>query len=85
MGRFAVYVVPRSSRPGADGRYNGLPRLRVKAPPVDRAANAEAERALGDLLGARVRLISGASSRRKIFETAMADDPLRNRLREIFG
>ena len=85
MTRFAIYVVPGSTRPGPDGRYGGLPRLRVKAPATDRRANAEAERVLSELLSTQVRLVAGGRSRRKVFEADDEKPALDGRLRRIFG
>jgi uncharacterized protein YggU (UPF0235/DUF167 family) len=83
--RFQVYVVPRSSKPGPDGRHDGLPRIRVKSPPTGGRANEEAERALGELLATRVTLVAGAGSRRKTFEAAQPKAVLQARIRSIFG
>ena len=66
--RFEVHVVPRSPRPGPDGRHDGVPRLRVSAPPDGGRANEEVERLLGELLGCRVRVVGGRRSRRKLLE-----------------
>jgi uncharacterized protein YggU (UPF0235/DUF167 family) len=85
VARFDVYVVPRSTRAGPDGRYAGHPRLRVRAPATDGRANAEAERTLRSLLGARVALKSGGRSRHKTFEIDMNEQALEDRLRAVFG
>lgn len=86
MPRFDVYVVPRSRRPGPDGRYDGVPRLRVTSPPAEGRANSEAERSLSELLGGRVRLTGGGRSRRKTFEIeSLSSSKLEDRLRRTFG
>ena len=86
MPRFDVYVVPRSKRPGPDGRHNGVPRLRVTSPPTDGRANSEAERSLSELLGSRVRLTGGGRSRRKTFEIErLPSSDLEDLLRQTFG
>jgi uncharacterized protein YggU (UPF0235/DUF167 family) len=85
LARFDVHVVPGSRRPGPDGRYGGLPRVRVKAPATDGRANAEAERVLADLLKTTVRLVAGARSRRKTFEAAGSRYALDARIRGVFG
>lgn len=85
MTRFVVHVVPRASRSGPSGTYDGVPRLRVKAPPADGKANAEAEAVLSKLLGARVRLSGGGRSRRKTFEIDLPRPTLDGRLRKVFG
>lgn len=83
--RFAVYVVPRSAAPGPHGRFAGTPRLRVRAPASDGRANDEAISRLGRLLGAPVRLVGGARSRRKTFAVSLERAALERRLREAFG
>jgi hypothetical protein len=83
--RFDVFIVPRSNNPGPHGRHGGLPRLRVKAPPVDGKANAEAERMLTELLDARCTLVRGAQSRKKTFEVDLEPAELDVRLDSCFG
>jgi uncharacterized protein YggU (UPF0235/DUF167 family) len=86
MPRFDVYVVPRSKRPGPDGRHDGVPRLRVTSPPADGRANSEAERSLSELLGGRVRLTGGGRSRRKTFEIeSLSTRAMEEILRQAFG
>jgi len=85
LPRFDVHVVPRSSRAGPQGRHDGAPRLRVTAPPAGGAANAEAERLLTDLVGARVTLVGGAKSRRKTFDVNLEQNLLDARLTDAFG
>jgi uncharacterized protein YggU (UPF0235/DUF167 family) len=85
MTRFEVYVVPRATRPGPDGRHGGVPRLRVASPPTDGRANAEVERVLGRLLGCRVRLTGGLRSRRKRVEVALSSGEVERRLVRGFG
>jgi uncharacterized protein (TIGR00251 family) len=63
-----VRVIPRASRPGPAGARDGALLLRLQAPPVDGAANAEAVHILADLLGVprrAVTILSGHHSRRK--------------------
>ncbi len=65
---FAVHVQPRAARTEAVGRYGDALKIRVHAPPVDGAANAELVRFLADRLGVpqnAVTILSGAGSRRK--------------------
>jgi len=83
VARVVVHVVPRSSKPGPDGWHDGVPRLRVSAPPADGKANDEAVRLLSDILCANVRLVAGAKSRRKVFEVNVND--LDRRIVAIFG
>jgi hypothetical protein len=63
-----TWVVPGASRTEVVGIHDGALRLRVAAPPEGGKANEAAARLLGKVFGgARVELISGASSRRKRF------------------
>ncbi len=61
-------VVPRASKTEVAGRHGDAIKIRVKAPPVDGAANRELARFLAKHLGvprSAVQLVSGASSRDK--------------------
>jgi uncharacterized protein (TIGR00251 family) len=63
-----VRVIPRASRPGPAGVREGALLLRLKAPPVEGAANAEVIDILADRLGVprrAVTILSGHQSRRK--------------------
>jgi uncharacterized protein (TIGR00251 family) len=63
-----VRVIPRASRAGAAGIRDGALLLRLLAPPVEGAANAEMVDILSDLLGVprrSVTILSGHHSRRK--------------------
>jgi hypothetical protein len=65
----AVYVVPRSSRTGLAGMHGGALRVRVRAAPVEDAANEELLSLLASLLGLPVSTLSvmaGQSGRRKL-------------------
>lgn len=89
--RCSVKVTPRAARSGVQGierDARGQPWLavRVNAPPDAGAANAEAIKLLAKRWGVAPRdlhLVSGAASRRKIFELAGAADRLAARLRAI--
>ena len=77
-----VRLHPRSSRPGIAGVREGALELRVGAPPIEGKANEAAGKLLATILGlppSRVRLKSGAKSRRKVFmvEGERADTVLR--------
>lgn len=85
MSRAEIHVVPGSPRPGPDGRHGGIPRLRVRAPARDGRANAEAEQVLSRVLAVRVRVVSGARSRRKVVEADLPAEVLRRRLEAVFG
>jgi uncharacterized protein len=72
MSRFAVRLTPRGGADRVDGvGEDGALRARVSAPPADGAANEALCRLLAHDLGiARrtVRIVAGASSRRKVVE-----------------
>jgi uncharacterized protein len=72
--RFSVHVKPRSSRSRVEGvRPDGALAIALKAPPVDGAANAELVEVLARALGvpkSAVRVVSGATGRRKLVEVA---------------
>ena len=68
-----VRVVPRASRSGPAGVRDGALLLRLHAPPVEGAANAEVVDVLADLLGVArtsVTILSGHHNRRKRVEVA---------------
>lgn len=63
-----VHVVPRAKVTEVAGRYGDAIRLRLAAPPVDGAANAELVRFLARRLGvprSAVTILRGAAGRRK--------------------
>ncbi len=63
-----IHVQPRASRTEVVGWHGDAIKIRVKAPPVDGAANAELVRLLAKQLGVarkRVTVSSGAGSRTK--------------------
>jgi uncharacterized protein YggU (UPF0235/DUF167 family) len=70
--RFAVRLTPRGGRDAIDGvGEDGVLRVRVAAPPVDGAANEALCRLLAralDVAPADVRIVGGASARRKLVE-----------------
>lgn len=64
-------LVPRGGVDRIDGVLDGSLHARVAAAPVDGAANASLERLVADQLGlaaSRVRLVRGATNRRKLLE-----------------
>ena len=74
--RFAVHVQPRAKRAEVDGVYNGALRVRVQAPPVDGAANDALVELLAESLGiarTRVRVVAGATGRRKVIDVDGVD------------
>jgi uncharacterized protein (TIGR00251 family) len=70
-GRVTIHVVPRARKTELAGTYGDAIRIRIAAPPADGAANAELIRYLAELLSipkGRVRIVSGATGRRKVLE-----------------
>lgn len=69
--RISVYVQPRASKTAIAGMHDGCIKIRLAAPPVDGAANAALIEFIAKRVGvarSRVRLVSGASARRKVIE-----------------
>ena len=63
-----VRVIPRTSRPGLAGTRNGALLVRLSAPPVEGAANAELIQVLAKALDVpkrRVTIVAGERSRLK--------------------
>ena len=68
MAALVVHVVPRARRTEVAGRHGGIVKIKVAAPPVDGAANAELIRFVAACVGvskSAVTIASGATSRRK--------------------
>ncbi|MBN4065002.1 DUF167 domain-containing protein [Dehalococcoides mccartyi] len=83
--RITVRLQPRASRDEVVGfNEQGVLRVRVKAPPVDGAANLALVQLLAKTLGvpkANVSLITGATSRNKIVEiSGLTNDEVGSRL-----
>jgi uncharacterized protein (TIGR00251 family) len=69
--RFDVRVQPRASRSEVVGEQEGALRVRLAAPPVDGAANEALVELLAELLHVAkrdIRIVTGATSRRKVVE-----------------
>lgn len=77
--------MPRSARPGPDGRHGGTPRLRIASPPVEGRANREVERILNEALGGPCKLVGGLRGRTKIVETDLDAGEVAARLDALFG
>jgi uncharacterized protein len=81
-----VRVIPRARRSGPGGVRDHALLLRIQAPPVEGAANAEVIDILADLLGVpqrAVSILSGHHSRRKrVAVTGIAVDAARRVLEE---
>ena len=72
---FAVRVVPRASKTAFAGEHDGALKVRVAAPPVEGAANAELKRFLAKRLGVAagaVEIVGGHTSKSKIVRAAGA-------------
>ena len=79
MARLTVKVHPRARRTALTGRLGDAWKLDLAAPPVDGKANEECIRFFAEWAGvprARVRIVQGAASRRKVIEIdgVTADD-----------
>ncbi len=69
--RLTLHVQPRARRTEWCGRHGDALKLRLAAPPVDGAANAALLRFLAESLAVApgaLRLVAGATSRRKVVE-----------------
>lgn len=82
--RLPVRVTPRASRDALAGfDADGVLLVRVTAPPADGAANAAVTRLLARALGLPARdivLVSGATSRVKVFELPLDRAAVESRL-----
>lgn len=82
--RIPVRVTPRASRDGIAGFDDaGTLLVRVTAPPADGAANAAVTKLLArvlDLPSRDIVLVSGASSRQKLFEVPLTEAEVRARI-----
>ena len=69
--RVEVYIQPRASKTELAGMYDGLIKIRIAAPPVENAANRALIKFVAQQLriaNSCVRVVSGATNRRKILE-----------------
>jgi len=84
MARIAVKVHPRARRSALAGRLGEAWKLDLAAPPVDGKANEECIRFFAELAGvprARVRIVTGLTSRMKVVEIeGIAQEDLERRL-----
>ncbi len=68
MATLVVHVVPRARRTEVSGRHGDAIKIRLAAPPVDGAANAELVRFVAERVGVprgAVTIARGATTRRK--------------------
>jgi hypothetical protein len=71
MARFTVKVHPRARRSAVTGRLGDAWKLDLAAPPAQGKANDACVRFLAELVGvsrARVRIVTGLTSRTKVVE-----------------
>ena len=84
MGRIVVYCQPGAKQTQCVGLHDGKPKIQLKAPPVDGAANKALVAFLSEVLGvpkSAVAIELGASGRTKRVEVAgVSDDELSRRL-----
>jgi uncharacterized protein (TIGR00251 family) len=84
MARLAVRVTPRAARDAIGGFDDAdVLAVRVTAAPTDGAANAAVTKLLAkalDLPSRDVLLVSGATSRQKLFEVPLEPAEIRRRL-----
>lgn len=84
MTRLTVRVTPRATRDRIDGfDADGVLGLRVTAPPAEGEANAAVVKLLSRALGLPARdvvLVSGATSRRKMFDLPVSTEEIAARL-----
>ena len=84
--RIEVHVQPRASKTELTGLHDGRLKIRLAAPPVDGAANAALVEFIADKLGiakSRVRVVAGATSRRKVVEVeGVTERDVSERLRQ---
>lgn len=73
MGTVTVHVVPRGRVTACVGLHGDAVKIRIAAPPVDGAANAELVRYVAERLGVArgaVEIVAGAGARRKAVRVA---------------
>lgn len=66
---FTARVVPRASKSEIVGELNGMLKIRIAAPPVDGAANAQLIKLLSKIFGiskSKVEIISGETAKIKL-------------------
>jgi len=77
VGKIVVYCQPGAKQTQCVGLHDGKPKIQLKAPPVDGAANKALIAFLSDVFGVPKSAISielGASGRTKRVEVAGVDD-----------
>lgn len=87
--KIKIYIQPNSKKSGYAGVYDGLPKLKITAPPVDGAANSEIIKIFSKLLNipkSDIVISSGQASRLKILDinTDMSHEEIINKI-QLFG
>ena len=84
MGKIVLYCQPGAKQTQCVGLHDGKPKIQLKAPPVDGAANKALIGFLSDVLGvpkSAITIALGASGRTKRVEVAgLSDEELSRRL-----
>lgn len=83
---FAVRVIPRASTTAIAGEHEGALKIRIAAPPVDGAANAELVRFLAKTFKVPrrdVEIASGTNSKNKIIRIRDAGGAVLDRIRHL--
>jgi len=84
MSRLTVRVTPRAARDAVEGLDEaGAVRVRVTAAPAEGAANAAVTKLLAktlDLPSRDVVLVSGATSRLKVFDVPLSEAEVRRQI-----
>ena len=79
-----VRVIPRAARPGLAGTRDGALLVRVSAPPVQGAANAELIQVLAKELGVSKRQVAIRRRRARSAETGEGGRVTAERIAEMF-
>jgi uncharacterized protein (TIGR00251 family) len=83
--RIEVHVQPRASKTELAGLHDGRLKIRLAAPPVGGAANAALIEFIAgklDVAKSRVRVVAGATGRRKVLEVdGVTEESVSERLR----
>lgn len=69
--KIKIYIQPNAKKSGYAGLYDGIPKIKITAPPVDGAANNEIIKFLSKILNipkSSINIVSGTASRLKIIE-----------------
>jgi len=77
MGKIVVYCQPGAKQTQCVGLHDGKPKIQLKAPPVDGAANKALIGFLSEVFGvpkSAIRIELGTSGRTKRVEVAGLDD-----------